>query len=177
MFRDINTPRLLLKCISYDDAGFFYREFSNEDENRHLFDADPCSSEEEAKEWIDFYMEPEPRNQQRWIIVMKDTGESIGTSSRRKDDMNEARQQKIDQCTPVAYPLLRIPYRFVPGKARHEHSDCPKVVLCHFGCHDHAAPARDHPLHIHEAVRLEGGKDRDRKRPAGPSFTARCCPR
>ena len=79
MFRDINTTRLLLKCISYDDAGFFYREFSNEDVNRYLFDADPCSSEEEAKEWIDFYMEPEPRNQQRWIIVMKDTGEGIGT--------------------------------------------------------------------------------------------------
>ena len=62
MFRDINTLRLLLKCISYDDACFFYREFSNEDENRYLFDADPCSSEEEAKEWINFYMVPEPRN-------------------------------------------------------------------------------------------------------------------
>ena len=70
---------------------------------------------------------------------MKDTGESIGTSSRRKDDMNEARQQKIDQCIPVAYPLLRVPYRFIPGQARHEHPDCPKVVLCHFGCRDHAA--------------------------------------
>ena len=79
MFRDLSTPILLLKCISYDDACFFYREFSNEDVNRYLFDADPCSSEEEAQEWIGFDMEPEPRNQQRWIIVRKETGESIGT--------------------------------------------------------------------------------------------------
>lgn len=79
MFIDLITERLLLKCISYDDADFFYKEFSNDEVNRYLYDADPCASKEEAKEWIDFYLEPEPRKQQRWIMVLKDTGESIGT--------------------------------------------------------------------------------------------------
>ncbi len=79
MFTDLETDRLILKSISYDDAEFFYKEFSDDDINRYLYDAEPCSSVEEAKEWIDFYLEDEPRNQQRWIIILKENGEKIGT--------------------------------------------------------------------------------------------------
>lgn len=79
MLIDLTTERLLLRCIGYDDADFFYRQFSNDDVNRYLYDAEPCVSKEEAKEWIGFYLEPEPRNQHRWILVLKSTGESIGT--------------------------------------------------------------------------------------------------
>jgi len=79
MFRDLETDRLLLKCIGYDDAEFFYREFSNDEVNRYLFDAEPCSSIDEAREWIEFNLEDEPRNHHRWIIFRKDNGEKIGT--------------------------------------------------------------------------------------------------
>lgn len=78
MFRDLETERLLLRCISYDDAAFFYQQFSNDEVNRYLYDAEPCASKEEAEERIEFYLEPEPRNQHRWIPVLKSTGESIG---------------------------------------------------------------------------------------------------
>ena len=47
--------------------------------NRYLYDAEPFSSIEEAKKWITLFVEQEPRNQHRWIIVLKETGESIGT--------------------------------------------------------------------------------------------------
>ena len=47
--------------------------------NRYLFDAEPCSSAAEAAEWIDFYLEEEPRNQHRWVLVLKENGEKIGT--------------------------------------------------------------------------------------------------
>lgn len=73
------TERLLLRRIGYDDADFFYRQFSNDAVNRYLYDTEPCVSTEEAKEWIGFYLEPEPRNQHRWILALKSTGESIGT--------------------------------------------------------------------------------------------------
>lgn len=79
MFIDLDADRLLLKCISYDDAEFLYKEFSNEDVNRYLYGTEPCTSVNEAKQWIDFYLEQVPRNQHRWIIVLKSTGESIGT--------------------------------------------------------------------------------------------------
>lgn len=33
----------------------------------------------EAREWIDFYLEPEPCDHHRWIMITKDNGEKIGT--------------------------------------------------------------------------------------------------
>ncbi len=79
MYIDLETDRLYLKCIGYDDVGFIYKQFSTEEVNRYLFDAEPLNSEEEAKEIIEFYMEPEPRNQYRWIIILKENDEKIGT--------------------------------------------------------------------------------------------------
>lgn len=79
MFRNIETDRLLLKCISGEDDGFFYKEFSNEAVNRYLFDTEPCRSIEDAREWIDFFTVPEPRDRHRWVIILKTTGERIGT--------------------------------------------------------------------------------------------------
>lgn len=79
MFIDLETERLFLKCIGYDDAEFFYKQFSTEEVNQYLFDAEPCSSVEEAQEWIGFYLENEPKNQHRWIIVLKENSEKIGT--------------------------------------------------------------------------------------------------
>ena len=46
MFIDLNTERLFLKCISYDDADLFYKEFSNDDVNRYLYDAEPWEIDE-----------------------------------------------------------------------------------------------------------------------------------
>jgi ribosomal-protein-alanine N-acetyltransferase len=34
---------------------------------------------EEAQKWIRFYLESEPRNHHRWIMVLKENGEKIGT--------------------------------------------------------------------------------------------------
>ena len=79
MFIDLETKRLALKCIGYDDADFFYKEFSTDAVNAYLYDADPCTSIEEAKAWISFYVKEEPRNQNRWIMILKNTGEKIGT--------------------------------------------------------------------------------------------------
>lgn len=36
MFTDLYAERLFLKSISYDDAEFFYKEFSNDDVNISL---------------------------------------------------------------------------------------------------------------------------------------------
>ena len=79
MFIDLETERLFLKRIGYDDAEFFYKQFSTAEVNRYLYDVEPCGSVEEARKWIDLYVESEPRNQHRWIILLKETGEKIGT--------------------------------------------------------------------------------------------------
>lgn len=79
MFIDLETDRLLLKCIGYEDTDFFYKQFTTDEVNRYLYDAEPFSSVEEAKKWITFYLQPEPRDHHRWIMVQKETGEKIGT--------------------------------------------------------------------------------------------------
>lgn len=78
-FHEIETDRLLLKNISYDDREFILKQFSDDDVNRYLFDAEPLTSLEEADELIDFYVEPEPRGQHRWILTLKEDGTKIGT--------------------------------------------------------------------------------------------------
>jgi ribosomal-protein-alanine N-acetyltransferase len=78
-FKELKTDRLLLRNLAKDDAAFLLKEFSNPKVNAHLFDTEPLSTIEEANRIIDFYLEEEPRCQHRWILVLKDTGEAIGT--------------------------------------------------------------------------------------------------
>ncbi len=79
MFTDLETDRLYLKSISTDDRDFIFRQFSDEQVNRYLFDAEPLTEITGADEIIDFYLEPEPRSQHRWIIVQKSDGTKVGT--------------------------------------------------------------------------------------------------
>ena len=71
--------KTFLKSISHEDDVFFCKQFSSDEVNRYLFDAEPCSSVLEAAEWIDFYLEEEPGNQHRRVLVLKENGEKIGT--------------------------------------------------------------------------------------------------
>ena len=79
MFINLETERLLLRGIGKDDSEFILKQFSTQEVNRYLYDAEPISSLEEAMEIIDFYIELEPRDQHRWIIILKDSNEKIGT--------------------------------------------------------------------------------------------------
>lgn len=78
-FNELETKRLLLKNISFEDREFILEQFSDDEVNRYLFDAEPMKELSEADELINFYTEKEPRGQHRWILVLKDTGEKIGT--------------------------------------------------------------------------------------------------
>lgn len=79
VFCDIETERLLLRCVSRGDREFLYKQFSDDDVNRYLFDAEPFTRLSDADELIDFYTAPEPRDRHRWVLVLKESGESVGT--------------------------------------------------------------------------------------------------
>ena len=68
-FRELETDRLFLKNISPVDRDFIFTVFSNDDVNRYLYDAepltDPLTDISGADDIINFYLEPEPRNQYR----------------------------------------------------------------------------------------------------------------
>ena len=68
MFKEIQTERLWLKNICYEDIEFIFEQFSNDDINRYLYDAEPMKELSEAQELIDFYTVSELKSQHRWII-------------------------------------------------------------------------------------------------------------
>lgn len=78
-YNTLQTERLTLKNISKEDRDFVYKQFSDDVINRYLFDAEPLTNLEGADEIIDFYVQPEPRMQHRWILVHKTDGVKIGT--------------------------------------------------------------------------------------------------
>lgn len=79
MFEGFETPRLILKNISKDDRDFIYKQFSDDIINKYLFDAEPLTDIGGADEIIDFYLQPEPRLQHRWILIRKTDGIKMGT--------------------------------------------------------------------------------------------------
>jgi ribosomal-protein-alanine N-acetyltransferase len=69
VFKELQTDRLFFKYISSDDSDFIFTVFSNDDVNRYLYDAEPLTDISGADDIIDFYLEPEPRNQHRWVLA------------------------------------------------------------------------------------------------------------
>ena len=78
-FKELETDRLFLKNISSQDRDFVLAQFSNDEVNKYLFDAEPTTDIQSADEIIDFYNQPEPRGHHRWVIIRKDDSVKLGT--------------------------------------------------------------------------------------------------
>jgi len=78
MFIDIETKRLLLKCIDPGDREFIFEEFHNDFINQYLFDEEPMTDNDQADELIEFYNMHEPRTQNRWVLINKQENKKMG---------------------------------------------------------------------------------------------------
>ncbi len=79
MTNTYETNRLILKTIDETDQMFIYKQFSNDQINQYLFDAEPLQDENEALDIIHFYKHALPKLQERFIILLKDDLTPIGT--------------------------------------------------------------------------------------------------
>ena len=79
MFTNLETKRLVLKCIDHGDRDFIFEEFQSDFINRYLYDEEPMTDISQADELIGFYTSPEPRKQNRWVLVDKTTQTRLGT--------------------------------------------------------------------------------------------------
>jgi len=79
MFTDIETSRLVLKCIEPGDRDFIFEEFQSDFINRYLYDQEPMTDISQANELIDFYTMAGPRKQNRWVLIDKTTNTKLGT--------------------------------------------------------------------------------------------------
>jgi len=79
MFENIETKRLLLKCVDQSDREFIFEEFQNNFINKYLYDAEPMTEIKQADDLFEFYNMREPRNQNRWVLINKLENKKIGT--------------------------------------------------------------------------------------------------
>ena len=89
MYKELKTKRLTFKNINHDDIDFIYNQFSNDFINQYLFDAEPLTSKEGAKEIIDFYLHTVIHKNHRYILI-NEHQEKIGTIGFHSyDDANQ----------------------------------------------------------------------------------------
>lgn len=79
VFTNLETKRLLLRCVDQGDREFIFEEFQDEFINRYLYDEEPMTDISQADELIDFYTMVEPRAQNRWVLIDKTTNSRLGT--------------------------------------------------------------------------------------------------
>lgn len=79
MFTNLETNRLVLKCVDQSDRDFIFEEFQNDFINRYLYDEEPMTDISQADELINFYTLAEPRKQNRWVLIDKTTNKKLGT--------------------------------------------------------------------------------------------------
>jgi len=78
-FKELETDGLFLRNISSEDREFIFAVFTNDKVNQYLFDTEPFTDIQGADEIIDFYLQAEPREWHRWVIVRKSDGVKLGT--------------------------------------------------------------------------------------------------
>ena len=79
IFSEIETDRLILRNICADDTDFIFHHFSDSRVTQYLMDEPPVSNFDEAKSIVEYYLNPERKNHNRWIIVRKLDQRPIGT--------------------------------------------------------------------------------------------------
>lgn len=80
LWEELHTDRLVLRRMQNEDADFILKQFSDEEVSKYLVDNEPIATIEEANEIISWSHSnaTNPTNN-RWLIVLKETNEPIGT--------------------------------------------------------------------------------------------------
>jgi ribosomal-protein-alanine N-acetyltransferase len=89
LWEELQTDRLLLRRISYDDVEFIRKHFGDEEVCKYMVDNEPITTIEEAEDLIKWSHSnaTNPTNN-RWLIVLKDFNQPIGTIGFHRWDSN-----------------------------------------------------------------------------------------
>lgn len=78
-FAPLETERLNLRPMEAGDLDFVFEHFSDPQVHKYLFDAEPTTTMSLAEEIVGFYADPAKTRCNRWVLVLKETGEPVGT--------------------------------------------------------------------------------------------------
>lgn len=100
-FPDLETARLIMRGMAPSDREFVFRQFSDPAVCEFMYDCAPYTSIEEADGLIEFYNQPLPRRQHRWMLIRKDDGAIIGTCGYHNWNRdNNSAEIGYDLCPP-----------------------------------------------------------------------------
>ncbi|MCJ7695679.1 MAG: GNAT family N-acetyltransferase [Anaerolineaceae bacterium] len=85
-FPTLETERLILQQMTLEDTDFVFQHFSDSAVFQYLMDEPPVTEYAQAQEIIQFYLEPEGKTHNRWLMVRKSDQQSIGTCGFHKWD-------------------------------------------------------------------------------------------
>jgi ribosomal-protein-alanine N-acetyltransferase len=85
-FPSLETERLILRQMTLEDADFVFQHFSDSAVSRYLMDEPPLTEYAQAQEIIQFFLEPEAKTHNRWIMVRKVDQQPVGTCGFHKWD-------------------------------------------------------------------------------------------
>ena len=77
--KKLETERLILRKIKLEDAHSMYKNWASDPKTNDFMMWDLHQSEEETKEVIQSWLKEYEDNAYRWIVVLKDSMEPIGT--------------------------------------------------------------------------------------------------
>jgi ribosomal-protein-alanine N-acetyltransferase len=92
-FPDLESERLVLRQLTYDDVDFVFQHLSHPRVTEFLLDEPPLVERSQAREIIDFFKEPESKTRNRWGIVLKESNQLIGTCGFHKWDKRHFRAE------------------------------------------------------------------------------------
>lgn len=85
-FPSLETERLILRQLTFEDTDFVFQHFSDPVVYRYLMDEPPVTEIAQAQEIIQFYLEPAGKPHNRWGLVRKSDHQLIGTCGYHKWD-------------------------------------------------------------------------------------------
>jgi ribosomal-protein-alanine N-acetyltransferase len=83
-FPTLWTDRLILRPLAMADVDFVFQHFGDPRVARYLMDEPPVADYCQARAIINFYLEPEGKNHNRWAIVRQADNRLIGTCGYHK---------------------------------------------------------------------------------------------
>lgn len=92
-FPDLETERFILRNMKEEDTPFIFHQFSDPRVTQYLMDEPPVSNMEEAQGIVDYYLDAEGKNHNRWIIIRKTDGRPVGTCGFHKWDAAHLRAE------------------------------------------------------------------------------------
>lgn len=87
LWEELHTDRLVLRKIYFEDVDFIFNHFKDEEICKYMVDNEPISTIDEAKEIIKWsHSNQSNPNNNRWLILLKNSNTPIGTIGFHKWD-------------------------------------------------------------------------------------------